>query len=55
MKLKTNRNFKVLLGQITSTINAVKFFVYVFPIQQLPGHNNIVTVKVRLLVELGIL
>ena len=29
MKPKTNSNFKVLLGQITSTMNKVKFLVCV--------------------------
>ena len=30
MKSKINKNFKVLPGQITSTINTVKFIVYDF-------------------------
>ena len=43
---KTNKNFKVLLGPITSTITTVKFLVCIFfQIQQWPCHNNIVTDK----------
>ena len=41
----TNKNFKVLLGQIASTMKSLCFFVvYVFfPIQHWSCHNNIVT------------
>ena len=40
MKPKTIRNFKVLLGQIKSTINTVKFLVCVFS-------NSSMTVKFK--------
>ena len=47
LKTKTNRNFKMLLGQITSTTNTVKFLVcfVFFPNQQRPCYKNIVEDK----------
>ena len=58
LKPKTNRNFKALLGQITSTTNTVEFLVCVFffsnsttALKIMAGHWSLTVIKAFLTAE----